>query len=124
MGAVSELFDTNILIDHLNGISKASREIQRASAPAISTITWIEVMTGASSVAEETILRAFLANFQVLEITREVAERAVLNRRQKRLKMPDAIILATAEAAGRVLVTRNVKDFPAGMGGVRVPYKV
>jgi predicted nucleic acid-binding protein len=98
--------------------------LQRTSAPAISVVTWIEVMTGASSAAEETILRAFLANFQVLEITRDVAERAVLNRRQKRLKMPDAIILATAEAAGRVLVTRNVRDFPAGMGGVRVPYRV
>jgi predicted nucleic acid-binding protein len=43
---------------------------------------------------------------------------------QKRLKVPDAIILATAEAAGRVLVTRNVKDFPVGIGGVRAPYKV
>jgi hypothetical protein len=38
--------------------------------------------------------------------------------------MPDAIILATAEVAGRELVTRNVKDFPSGMRGVRVPYKV
>jgi predicted nucleic acid-binding protein len=45
-------------------------------------------------------------------------------RRQMRIKMPDAIILATAEVAGRVLVTRNVKDFPSGMRGVKVPYKV
>ena len=82
--------------------------------PAISAITWIEVMTGAASPAEETILRAFLSNFQYLEMTREVAERAAVIRRQKRLKMPDAIILATAETAGRQLVTRNVKDFPGG----------
>ena len=50
MGAVSEfgvLFDTNILIDHLNGIAKATREIKRSGDPAISMITWIEVMTGA-----------------------------------------------------------------------------
>jgi len=53
-----------------------------------------------------------------------VAERAAANRRQMRIKLPDAIILATAETAGRTLVTRNVKDFPAGMGGVRVPYQV
>jgi hypothetical protein len=75
-------------------------------------------MTGFVGLRRRAILRAFLANFLVLEITREVAERAVLNRRQKRLKMPDAIILGTAEAAGRVLVTRNVKDFPSGMGGL------
>jgi predicted nucleic acid-binding protein len=121
---VSELFDTNILIDHLNGVAKATREIRRSHDPAISVITWIEVMTGAASPSEEAILRAFLSNFQYLAMTREVAEGAAVIRRQKRIKMPDAIILATAEAAGRVLVTRNVKDFPAGARGVRVPYKI
>jgi predicted nucleic acid-binding protein len=124
VGAVNELFDTNILIDHLNGVTKATREITRSKSPAISVITWIEVMTGAASSSEEAILRAFLANFQYLEMTREVAERAAVIRRQKRLKMPDAIILATAEAGGRQLVTRNVKDFPSGTRGVRVPYKI
>ena len=124
MGVVSELFDTNILIDHLNGVSKATREITRSKDAAISVITWIEVMTGAASAQEEAILRAFLANFQYLEMTREVAERAAAIRRQKRLKMPDAIILATAELGGRELVTRNVKNFPVGMRGVRVPYKI
>jgi predicted nucleic acid-binding protein len=121
---VSEHFDTNILIDHLNGVAKATREIRRSHDPAISVITWIEVMTGAASPSEEAILRAFLSNFQYLEMTREVAERAAVIRRQKRIKMPDAIILATAESAGRQLVTRNVKDFPAGTPGVRVPYKI
>jgi predicted nucleic acid-binding protein len=121
---VSELFDTNILIDHLNGVTKATREITRSKGPAISVITWIEVMTGAASQNEEAVLRTFLSNFQCLEITREVAERAAVIRRQKRIKMADAIILATAEAAGRQLVTRNVKDFPAGTRGVRVPYKI
>ena len=48
MGAVSELFDTNVLIDHLNGIAKATRELRLSNDPAISMITWIEVMTGAS----------------------------------------------------------------------------
>ena len=43
MGVVSELFDTNILIDHLNGVSKATGEITRSKNPAISVITWVEV---------------------------------------------------------------------------------
>lgn len=127
MGALSEtgvLLDTNILIDHLNGIAKATREIQHSHNPAISIITWIEVMTGATGSEEETILKTFLANFACLPITNTVAERAALNRREKRIKMPDAIILATAEIAGRQLVTRNVKDFPAGTNGVRIPYKI
>ena len=122
--APSCLFDTNILIDHLNGITKATREIQRSDDRAISIITWVEVMTGAASPDEEAILRAFLANFLCLEITGAMAERAAVIRRAKRLKMPDAIIMATAEVGKRGLVTRNVKDFPARGRGVRVPYKV
>ena len=79
---------------------------------------------GASGQDEETILRSFLLNFECLPISTAVADRTAVIRREKRLKMPDAIILATAEVAGRKLVTRNVKDFPSGMRGVRVPYKV
>ena len=81
-------------------------------------------MTGASTQEEEAILRAFLLNFRCLPVSSAVAERAAVVRRQIRIKMPDAIILATAEVAGRVLVTRNVKDFPSGMRGVKVPYRV
>jgi predicted nucleic acid-binding protein len=104
-------------------VTKATREIGLSHDPAISIITWIEVMTGASGQDEETILRAFLLNFECLPITTAVADRAAVIRGEKRLKMPDAIIL-TAEVVGRKLVTRNVKDFPSGMRGVRVPYKV
>ena len=124
LSAVGELFDTNILIDHLKGIAKASREIAASQHPAISIITWIEVMAGATTVSEEARLKAFLANFESLPVTVGVAERAAAIRRKLRLKMPDAIILATAEAAGRVLVTRDGKAFAAGMRGVRVPYKI
>jgi predicted nucleic acid-binding protein len=73
---------------------------------------------------EESVLRAFLSNFPCLPVTREIAERAAVNRRQKKIKLPDAIILATAEAAKRQLVIRNGKDFAVGMGRVRVPYRI
>lgn len=121
---MSELFDTNILIDHLNGIKKATKEIQASANPAISVITWIEVMTGAENKAQEAIVRAFLTNFECLPVTNAVAERAANIRRVRRIKLPDAIIQATAETAGRTLVTRNVRDFPAGTSGVSVPYQI
>ncbi len=37
-------------------------------------------------------------------------------------RLPDAIIWATAREASALLVTRNTKDFPADVPGVRVPY--
>jgi hypothetical protein len=40
------------------------------------------------------------------------------------MKLPDAIIWASARCNGRLLVTRNTKDFPAGDPVVRYPYEV
>jgi len=37
--------------------------------------------------------------------------------RERKVKLPDAMILATAEVAKRQLVTGNVEEFPAGMSG-------
>ena len=121
---MADLFDTNILIDHLNGIAKATGEIERSTEPAISIITWIEVMAGATTSVGDAKLRGLLAHFRQLPLTDAIAERAAQNRRQLRIKLPDAIILATAQNDNRQLVTRNVKDFPAGTAGVRVPYRI
>ena len=39
-----------------------------------------------------------------------------------KMKLLDAMILATAQVNGAILVTRNTTDFPAQMPGIRVPY--
>ena len=117
------LFDTNILIDHLSGIAQAGAELGRYPDRAISLVTWMEVMAGCNA-GDEARIRAFLAAFRCLPITPEVAERTFLVRKQRKLKLPDAIILATAETADRILVTRNTRDFPEDDPGVRVPYRL
>lgn len=119
----ASLYDTNILIDYLNGIKAARTELSSATDPAISVVTWIEVMAGVSSPIENAV-RRFLATFRQLAVTSEVAEQAVAVRRAVKIKLPDAIILATAQVDGRTLVTRNTRDFRAGMAGVRVPYRI
>jgi predicted nucleic acid-binding protein len=121
MVETSVLFDTNILIDYLNGIEKARTELERTANRAISIVTWMEVMVGAT-LEDEAQIRAFLATFRTHPITSEVAERAVDLRRQRKIKLPDAIIQATAEIAGRVLITRNSRDFSADNLGIRIPY--
>lgn len=59
---VSALFDTNILIDYLNGIEQAKRELDRYADKAISLVTWMEVMVGATP-DTEAVLRGFLSGF-------------------------------------------------------------
>ena len=119
-------FDSKIVIDALAGFAPARAEIRRAFSSGargwISRMVWIEVL---SKGAPATMGRAeaFLSRFGVDEIDAEIAERAAALRRERpRLKSPDAIILATALTRGRLLVTRNTKDFPANMPGIRVPY--
>ena len=41
---VTGLFDTNILIDYLNGIEQAREEMRRFADKAISLVTWMDVM--------------------------------------------------------------------------------
>jgi predicted nucleic acid-binding protein len=118
---VGALFDTNILIDHLNAVPQARDEIARFESRAISIVTWMEVMVGATAeVAEAT--RRFLEGFEIIALDDAIAARAVALRRAHRIKLPDAVIWATAQATGRLLVTRNVKDFPRGDPGIRDPY--
>lgn len=116
------LLDTNILIDYLNGIPAAKEEIDRYQRPLISVITWMEVLVGAHP-PEEATVRAFLRRFDCVAIDSYIAGAAVTLRRSRRLKLPDAIIHASAQVAGALLVTRNTKDFPDDPH-VRVPYRI
>ncbi|CAH2903966.1 MAG: toxin [uncultured Paraburkholderia sp.] len=120
---VKALFDTNILIDYLGGISSAKKELGRYEYRAISTITWMEVLVSASTEEEESI-RGWLGTFDVIAVDSAIANRAVEIRKARRVRLPDAIIWATAQVHSMLLVSRNTKDFPADEPGVRVPYKV
>ena len=117
------LFDTNILIDYLRGMAAAQREIGDASEGAISIVSWMEVMVGTRP-ENEAETRLFLSSFTNLPVTAETAERAVALRRRRSMKLPDALILASAQLGGYLLCTRNTRDFPAEEAGVRIPYRV
>ena len=68
--------------------------------------------------------RHFLNSFDIVPVDEPIAERAVGLRRSDQIKLPDAVIWATAQAHAMLLVTRNTKDFPDNDPGVRAPYKL
>jgi predicted nucleic acid-binding protein len=108
---VKALFDTNILIDYLNAVPEARAELALYPDKAISIITWMEVMVGAAEgLAAPT--RDFLGGFALVGLDERIAARAVDLRRRHRIKLPDAVIWASAQDRAMLLVTRNVKDFP------------
>lgn len=121
-------FDANILIDALMDHPPAHAELRRAAKSGsrmwLSRMAWIEVMSkGTDDIVREAA--RFLGRFGIDEIDEETSLRAAsLRRGRPKLKSPDAIILASAQVRGRILVTRNIRDFPASMPGIRVPYTI
>ena len=77
---VKALFDTNILIDFLRGVHAAREELGRYQLKAISLVTWMEVLVGATP-ATERGTREFLNGFELVPIDQGIAERAVALRR-------------------------------------------
>lgn len=121
---VKALFDTNILVDYLSGLDAAKKEVERYDERTISIVTWMEVLVGAANEAEADVIAMFLRDFRVVDLTRKIARKAVDMRRggHRRIRLPDAIIWATAHVESALLITRNTRDFPADTPGVRVPY--
>lgn len=117
-------YDTNILIDALKGIPMAWEELRGAEERIISMLTRIELLAGASEYTEEQAARRLLRIFRVLPVDEPLCEHAVLVRRTRRLKLPDAIAYATAMAAGCQLSTRDTKDFSEDDPIIRVPYRL
>lgn len=115
-------FDTAIVIDTLSGHQQAMAELRRAKRPWISRITWLEIMAEAPAVAREETER-FLAHFAIREVTPEIAHRAAtLKHERPALSLAAALVFASAQEHGAILVTRNIKDFPSNIPGIRVPY--
>ena len=117
------LLDTNILIDVLRGEAVALSWLERQPSPRISVITWIEVLVGCRE-GEADAVRGWLESFPRLPLDHAISSETVRLRQQHGLKVPDAIILATARCSQLALATRNSRDFPLSMGGVLHPYQL
>ena len=75
------------------------------------------MLVGAKKYNQEHRTRIAMSAFNVIGISQDIAERSVALRQEYRMKLPDAIILATAQIYGFELVTRNTRD------GVITPYQ-
>jgi predicted nucleic acid-binding protein len=118
------VFDTNILIDYLNGHDLAATTLEKYRDRLISRISWMEVLVGAENADEDIEIRDFLSLFTLVEAGSEVSELAVELRREHKLRLPDAIVLASAHHEGCLLITRNTRDFRRDWVEVHVPYEL
>lgn len=111
------VFDSSVLILFLNDALPAEtvdlfKNSLQAGTAVISTIVRAEVLAWSGhSVASLQAAIALLDICQLIPVTLAVADEAARIRRETGLKLPDALIAATALLQAATLVTANGKDF-------------
>ncbi|MBP7189751.1 MAG: PIN domain-containing protein [Rickettsiaceae bacterium] len=118
------LLDTNIIIDYLNGEQKALQEISNYSKIYISVITYMEVLVGVGDSNKIESIKDYLLSLNIVHIDQEIADLAIEARKSYKLKIPDALVLASAQKVSAILVTRDKKDFSTSIPIVRIPYSI
>nr|WP_287939106.1 type II toxin-antitoxin system VapC family toxin [Algoriphagus sp.] len=111
------VWDTNSIIFFLQDLRpKPSKDFLlnelRRNKPKFSIITEIELLSWKKlSESEAKLISGFLFNFYRVELSEEIKEATIQVRRTHGLKVPDAIIAASALILNQPLLTHNLKDF-------------
>lgn len=119
------LVDSNIIIYYLQG-NKGVHDflLENLSQCAISLISYYEVLNYDFGTEEERKVKLFLEQFEILNISKEIIDIALANRKRKKIKMADNFILATAQYYRLKIVTRNTKDFSFFTNSTANPFNV
>ena len=122
------LLDTNTVIDFCNSkLPLNAKNFLIDIEPTISVITNIEIFASAKIPANELkTLQSFVKIATIYdEIDSEIVAKSIEIRQKYKIKLPDAIIGATALVNNLTLVTRNISDFD-GIEGLEIinPYNL
>ena len=116
MGRQKYLIDTNVAIDYIGQV--LPEEILTVLDSIIDNTFYISVINkiellGFSNITkkEEIKFQEFINAANVIELNDDVVNKTIYIRRQRKVKLPDAIIAATAGVYDLVLLSRNDKDF-------------
>lgn len=114
--------DSNAIIDFCNGkLPVAGRELLFSiNHPQMSVITYMELF-GSNNIdkKEEKMLSDFVSITSIHPVDIRIAHKTIEIRKKLRMKLPDAIIAATAMVFDCKLITRNTSDFK-GIAGLKL----
>ena len=114
---IKYIWDTNTAIYFLQQqfprpAEKFMDGLLQESPPCISVITEIELLCWKTTSEKDlNVLHDFIRDALVIELEMPVKLKTADIRKKHNIKLPDAIIAATALVFGLTLITRNVKDF-------------
>lgn len=110
------LLDTNVVINYLDAsIPAQGMKLLNSivdDEPIISVITKMETLGfNFTSWEEQDITETFINGCTALDINNSIVNKTIAIRKNKKMKLPDAIVAATALVYDLILVTRNTSDF-------------
>lgn len=108
------LLDTNTIIDFLNAkLPLNANQLLFSIDPKVSVITRIELFSSTKISDKELIaLNDFIEIITIYDtINLEIITICIDLRKKYKIKLPDALIAATAIINNLILITRNTKDF-------------
>lgn len=107
MNGIDFLADTNAIIYLLSGNSCMKPFLKKTVA--ISVISYMELLSFSSITDdEEKRLRQFLSICDLIQIDKQIMEKTIQLRRKYKIKLPDAIIAATAIIHDIPLITADI----------------
>lgn len=115
------IFDTNILIYTSKNILKVQDIISPDVQPGISVVSYIEALGYPFQTAtDENYMRLICSQCRIVHLSETIIAETIKLRKRHRIKLPDAIIYATALIEGQPLLTHNISDFNKLGNGVKL----
>jgi predicted nucleic acid-binding protein len=107
------LADTNTIVDYLeNRLPQKSIDLIDNIAIQFSVISRIELLVWQNiSDGQLKVLNDFISASVIFGLSENIILKSIEVRKKYRLKLPDAIIAATAIVNNLTLLTRNISDF-------------
>lgn len=122
---IKYLWDTNTVIYYLHQQLPVSAErfidgLANQYVPCISVITEIELLCWRTDVQKNlNAISSFLGDMFIVELNGQMKLKTVEIRKYNKIKLPDAIIAATALVYDYTLISRNTSDFKS-IGGLKL----
>lgn len=105
------IFDSNVII-YLSKNELPLSFLDQFDDVCISVITYMEILGyDFENQEEEKYIKDLISVFEIIYVDQKITDIVIKIRKKKKIKLPDAIIAATAISRDLQFVTRNVDDF-------------